>query len=98
MIRIWIPITLALFLSACSGFFDYKDEKLTKGGQFYDAALITAIQWKCRAASVGSIERRYMRTMETWAIWTEECLSINAPEIPDRDEAEVEALPMVRPE
>ena len=96
----WKPIVLvlALFLGACGSLTGVRDQALVKGGQFHDQALVTAILWKCRAASIGSIERRYMRTTEMWRIWTEECLSIDAPEIPDRDEAEIEALPEVRPE
>lgn len=97
---VWKPIVLVLvlFLGGCGTLVDVRNTTLTKGGQFYDEALVTAILWKCRAASVGSIERRYMRTVETWRIWTEECLSIGAPEIPARDEIDVETLPEVMPE
>lgn len=90
-------LVLVLLLSSCGSLLEVRDRTFAKGGQFYDDALVTAILWKCRAASVGSIERRYMRTGDTWLLWTEECLSIGAPEIPDRDESEVEALPEVRP-
>lgn len=83
-----------LLLSACTGLIETRDEVFNKGGRYYDNALVTAILWKCRAASVGSIERRYMRTDETWNMWTEECLSIGAPELPDRDEATVQPLPV----
>jgi len=96
--RIWIPIALVLLLSGCSGILEVRDKAFIKGRQFYDDALITAVLWKCRVASVGSIERRYMRTDDTWLLWTEECLAIGAPKIPDRDETEIEALPEVRPE
>ena len=85
----------SLLLAGCGGLLEFRDEAFQKGGEFYDDALDTAVLWKCRAASIGSVERRYMRTQDTWGLWVNECLSENAPEIPDTDENEVELLPRI---
>lgn len=91
-----IGLVLPLLLGGCGTFVEGRDKTFTKGAQFNDEALNTAVLWKCRAASIGSVERRYMRSQDTWEIWVNECLSDGAPEIPELDEAEVEVLP--RPE
>lgn len=60
---------------------------LSKGAEVYDDALQGALAIKCKAASVGSIERRYMQTQETWELWYKECLGSGARLIPELPES-----------
>lgn len=98
MLRVIAALGFLLTLTACGSLIAGRDVALHKGGQYYDEVLETAVLWKCRASSVGSVERRYMRTTETWALWTGECLGLNAPELPEGDESMVEELPKLAPE
>ncbi len=61
---------------------DLYDYAFTKGAQFYDNALQSAIDVKCKVSSAGSIQRQYMQTPETWKLWTDECLKTGAQTIP----------------
>ncbi len=79
MNKLWIPIALALALSGCAG-------ALTKGAELYDDALTSALAIKCKVASVGSIERQYMQTQETWELWYKECLGTGVRELPQLPE------------
>ena len=54
-------IGYVLFLGAC-----------TTGAIVTDKILTDAIFIKCKAASVGSVERRYMHG--AWELWLNECL------------------------
>ncbi len=68
----WVLFTtLALFalllLGACTA------AVKSRGAQVFDTALDTAIYTKCYAASIGSIDRRYMQTREGWELWYREC-------------------------
>ena len=76
--KIWIPIALALFLSGCA----YSDALFTRGAKFYDDMLQGAVDVKCRVASGGALQRRYMQTPETWKLWTDECLPGGGSVIP----------------
>ena len=83
MNKLWIPLFLALALSACAAYGTAKGVALDKGAKFYDETLQNALVVKCKAASVGSIERRYMQTQETWELWYKECLGSGARTIPE---------------
>ena len=62
----WMPIFLLLALAGCANLVE-------QGAGTYDKVLNAAIFTKCKAASVGSIDRRYMQTHEGWALWYREC-------------------------
>ena len=79
MIKIWQPIFFALLLGACAEFGTALDVAKDKGAKFYDGVLGDAIFVKCRAASIGSVDRRYMQTPETWALWRKECRNSTVP-------------------
>ena len=77
MIRV-LPITLlALFLASC-GFTSTGDRVRESakqyGAQAMDEGLANAEFFICRAASVGSVYRRYGRSKETAEAWKTLCL------------------------
>jgi len=84
---------LALLLAAC-GFTDTgnraRDVAAGEGARAYDEGLTNAEFFICRAASVGSVQRRYGRTAETAEAWRVLCQGdgaaavevIRAPEPP----------------
>lgn len=71
--KLWIPI--ALMLTGCAAL----DTAKVKGAQLADKVLTEAIFVKCQAASIGSIDRRYMQSPETWALWYGECKTSAVP-------------------
>lgn len=84
---------LALLLAAC-GFTEAgdraRDVLAGEGARAYDEGLAKAEFFICRAASVGSVQRRYGRTPETAEAWRAICQGdgsagvevIRAPEPP----------------
>jgi len=67
---------LALALAAC-GFTEAgdraRDVLAGEGARAYDEGLANAEFFICRAASVGSVQRRYGRSAETAAAWRAIC-------------------------
>ncbi len=96
MNKLYIPIfllALLTLLGACSFGAAVRDTAVNQGGKAFDEALITALAVKCKGASIGSIERRYMQTQETWELWYKECLGAGPriiPELPKGPEPEPE--------
>ena len=79
MNRLWVSFILVLLLSGCAG-------AVSRGATVYDKVLDAAIFTKCKAASVGSIDRRYMQTSEGWELWYRECRgtgNLAAPMLPE---------------
>jgi hypothetical protein len=72
-----LPAGLALTLAAC-GLTDTgtraRDVAAGEGARAYDEGLANAEFFICRAASVGSVQRRYGRTAETAQAWRILCL------------------------
>ena len=72
MIRVLPCALLALFLSSC-GFTSsgdrVRDAAKQYGAQAMDEGLANAEFFICRAASVGSVYRRYARDKQTAAAW-----------------------------
>ncbi|MDX1574706.1 MAG: hypothetical protein R3285_00850 [Kiloniellales bacterium] len=68
---------LAVLLAAC-GFTEVgsraRDIAANEGAKAYDEGLANAEFFLCRAASVGSVQRRYGRTAETARAWRTLCL------------------------
>lgn len=62
-----------LGVSACGFFTEGREFATVKGAEFYDESLITAELVMCRAASVGSIMRRYGRSSDTAEAWATLC-------------------------
>ncbi len=60
-----------LLLSACTG--PVATAMKARPANLFDSALNAAIFTKCKAASIGSIDRRYMQTQEGWELWYREC-------------------------
>lgn len=94
MNKLYIPtfIFMLIVLGACS-FGSARDAAFGQGAKVFDEALITALNVKCKGASVGSIERRYMQTQDTWELWYKECLGAGLrliPELPEAVEPEPE--------
>jgi hypothetical protein len=73
---IWGPLAAAFLLSAC-GLTDTGDRvcdfAATEGTRAYDEGLANAEFFICRAASVGSVQRRYGRSSETAEAWRVLC-------------------------
>ncbi len=64
--------TLALtLLGACTGAVGTLVK--ARPANLFDSALNAAIFTKCKAASIGAIDRRYMQTHEGWELWYREC-------------------------
>ncbi len=76
MIRFLAPLALALLLAACG--FTSQGDLVRKGiaeygAQAMDEGLVNAEFFVCRAASVGSVIRRYGRSRETAEAWKTLC-------------------------
>lgn len=73
--------TVAVLLPAC-GFTDtgtrVRDFIANEGAKAYDEGLVNAEFFLCRAASVGSVQRRYGRTPETAEAWRVLCFGDGA--------------------
>jgi hypothetical protein len=69
-----IPMALALFLVACGTVAEFRDQAVLKGGEAYDEGLANAELFMCRAASVGSVQRRYGRSRDLSEAWKMLCL------------------------
>ncbi len=76
-----VMMGLAVLLAAC-GFTDTgnraRDFAVSEGARAYDAGLANAEFFLCRAASVGSVQRRYGRNTETAQAWRVLCLGNGA--------------------
>jgi hypothetical protein len=76
-----IPAALAATLVAC-GFTDTgtraRDFVVSEGANAYDEGLANAEFFLCRAASVGSVQRRYGRTPATAEAWRVLCFGDGA--------------------
>lgn len=91
MRRAILTAALAATLAAC-GFTEtgtrVRELVKSEGARAYDEGLANAEFFVCRAASVGSVQRRYGRTAETAEAWRVLCLGdgsaavdlIHAPE------------------
>ena len=84
MIRASIYLTAVLLLAGC-GFTSTGDRIRTgvaeEGAAAYDSGLETAEFFQCRAASVGSVIRRYGKSEELAAAWRTICFGEQAPVI-----------------
>lgn len=67
----WALVVLAL--SGCAEFTAGRAAVIDTGAAVNDEALISAEMVICRAASVGSVERRFMRSPEDWELWNRMC-------------------------
>lgn len=72
MIKI-LGILALLTLGACSLLGDAKQTLATKGAEFMDEGLNDAEWFMCYAASVGSVRRRYGKSVERSTAWRELC-------------------------
>lgn len=72
-----LALILAAALPAACGFTDtgtrVRDFVANEGAKAYDEGLANAEFFLCRAASVGSVQRRYGRTAETAEAWRVLC-------------------------
>jgi hypothetical protein len=72
-----LAIVLAAAMPAACGFTDtgtrVRDFVANEGAKAYDEGLANAEFFLCRAASVGSVQRRYGRTAETAEAWRVLC-------------------------
>lgn len=70
--RLMVMTGLALLLAAC-GLTDTgtraRDVAVSEGARAYDEGLANAEFFICRAASVGSVQRRYGRNTDTAEAW-----------------------------
>ncbi len=73
----YLMLGLAVLLLGGCGFTPQGDvireAVLSRGAQAYDAGLEGAVTFKCKIASIGAIERRYMGSAESWELWVNEC-------------------------
>ncbi|KKM60281.1 hypothetical protein LCGC14_1543440 [marine sediment metagenome] len=73
----WIPIAIAVLVLAGCGFTSQgdaiRDFVKVEGAQAYDEGLSNSEFFICKAASVGSVLRRYGRSEETAAAWRAIC-------------------------
>lgn len=102
-IGFWIVICASLSLGSC-GFTEQgelvRDAVRTYGAQAYDEGLENAEFYICRAASVGSIVRRYGQDAKLFHAWRALCVGVDAPPFVPSDtpqasglEAQVRGLP-----
>ncbi len=72
-------LVLMLLLGACT------QTARTGAGLVTDKVLDAAIFTKCKAATIGAIDRRYMQTREGWELWHLECRGAGVLPLPMRD-------------
>ncbi len=77
----FLSVLALLALSACAAATAIK----ARPANLFDSALNAAIFTKCKAASIGSIDRRYMQTQEGWELWYRECRGAGALPLPMPD-------------
>ncbi len=70
-----VLLFLPLFLAGCatSAGTAFRDAGIAKAAEAYDESLANAEVWVCRAASVGSVVRRYGVSEEQWEAWMRLC-------------------------
>ncbi len=81
-IALFALLALLLLLGACTSLVGQANVSATN---IVDTALDTAIYTKCKAATVGSIERRYMQHAAAWELWYQECRGAGALRVPVED-------------
>ena len=75
--RWWIPIALPLFLAGCGltpAGDAIRDFAKVDGAKAYDEGLANAEWFVCKAASIGSVQRRYGRNRDLAEAWRALCL------------------------
>ncbi len=73
MTKIIVPVILSLFLIGCAQLGTVKKVVGIKGAQLNDQALIDAEWVVCKAASHGSVDRRYGQTVDRANLHKEFC-------------------------
>ncbi len=74
-ISIGLAAAAALLLAGCGGAAQQAREVIaTEGATAYDEGLVNAEFFVCRAASVGSVQRRYGRSADLAEAWRTLCL------------------------
>ncbi len=74
-----VAVLALLLLGACT------QAGRTGAAAVTDKVLDAAIFTKCKAATIGSIDRRYMQTHEGWALWHLECRGAGVLPLPMSD-------------
>lgn len=76
-------IAVVALLAGCEQFTAGEAILLDRGGAAADEALATAEAYICRVATVGSIQRRYMRSADDWEVWNAMCRTDQTMPLPE---------------
>lgn len=77
-----LTMAAIVLLSGCAQYTAGSAAALDLGATVNDEALIAAEIVICRAASVGAVERRFMRSQEDWETWNRMCRNDDALDLP----------------
>lgn len=76
-------VLIVLALSGCAEFTAGKAAALNTAASVNDEAVQLSIDGLCSGYSVGSIQRRFMRSQEDWETWNQLCRGDRALTLPE---------------